>query len=275
MSTTVAAMDLARVQAVVRDTPHMTPAQAATITDFIAEHRPADILELGFRHGVSTCFMAEQLELLNPGGSRGHITTIDLPGARDAEPNVEKLLSELGLRDRVTVHYEHSGYLWRLLKMLEEDPTPRFDLCYLDGAHSWAVDGFAFFLVDRLLRPGGWIIFDDVNWSYASSPSMSQLDWVRALPVEEREAKQVKKIVDVLVRPHPGYGDVRLQAEWAFVQKLGGGMATDRELAAARREAAKWRAAYEGLRNRPAVKVLATAGRAARQARTAVRNRRG
>lgn len=253
MTPTVTVMDLARVQAVVGDAPHMTAAQATAITNFIARHELADILELGFRHGVSTCYMAEQLELLhpaaeNPGGARGHITTIDLDGARNADPNLEKLLSELGLRDRVTVHYEPTSYTWRLLKMLEEDPAPRFDLCYLDGAHSWDVDGFAFFLVDKLLRPGGWIIFDDVNWSFATSVSMAHLDWVKAMPEEEREAQQVRKIVDLLVRPHPGYGEVRVRGDWAVVQKL---------------------------QNRRAPKALATAGQAARQVRTAVRNRRG
>ena len=37
------------------------------------------------------------------------------------------------------------------MKMLEDDPEPRFDFCYIDGVHNWADDGFAFFLIDRLL----------------------------------------------------------------------------------------------------------------------------
>jgi hypothetical protein len=50
----------------------------------------------------------------------------------------------------VNYYFEPTSYTWRMMKMLEEDEGPRFDLCYLDGAHSWFVDGFAFFLIDRL-----------------------------------------------------------------------------------------------------------------------------
>ena len=38
--------------------------------------------------------------------------------------------------------YDEHGYNWRLMKLLQADPTPRFDLCFVDGAHSWADDGF-------------------------------------------------------------------------------------------------------------------------------------
>ncbi len=40
------------VRNVMGDLPCMTPAQAETITSFIAEHQVADILELGFYDGV-------------------------------------------------------------------------------------------------------------------------------------------------------------------------------------------------------------------------------
>ena len=30
---------------------------------------------------------------------------------------------------------------------------------------NWDTDGPSLFLVDRLLRPGGWIVFDDIEWS--------------------------------------------------------------------------------------------------------------
>jgi predicted O-methyltransferase YrrM len=258
-------MDLTRVQSVVGRIPHMSANHARQMTDFIAEHRPADILELGFRHGVSTCYMAEQLNLLDPTGERGHITTIDLDSARP-EPNIETLLTKLGLRERVTVFYEPTSYIWRLMLMLREDPKPRFDLAFIDGAHNWAVDGFAFFLVDRLLRPGGWIIFDDVHWSYAASPTLSKKDWVKAMPEDERETKQISAVVELLVEPHPRYSRVKYRGEWAVTQKL-----TDQEdLAEARAEAKKYRAAYEKLRGRAAVRLLATMGKAARQGRRVV-----
>jgi hypothetical protein len=66
---------------------------------------------------------------------RESITTIDLMQARSADPDIESLLDRLGLREYVTVFYEPTSYVWCLMKMLEEDPSPEFDLCYIDGAH--------------------------------------------------------------------------------------------------------------------------------------------
>ena len=208
-------MELSRVHSLVGTTPHMSYRQAKIITSFIREHDLTDILELGFRYGVSTAYMAATLEDLG----RGHITAIDLKIVEHANPGVSTFVEELGLQHRVTAHYEPTSYVWRLMRMLEDDPAPRFDFCYLDGAHDWFVDGFAFFLVDRLLRPGGWIIFDDVDWTFGTSPTLAESERVRAMPADERETAQVRKVVDLLVRPHPGYSEVTIKNDWAFVQK--------------------------------------------------------
>jgi predicted O-methyltransferase YrrM len=209
-------MDVAAVKQIVQDTPHMSLTKAETITSFIREHELYDVLELGFRFGVSTTYLAGALQ----DAGRGHITAVDLEIARDGEENIERFLDKAGLRDLVTVHYEPTSYTWRLMKMLEEDPTPRFDFCYLDGAHDWFVDGFAFFLVDRLLRPGGWIIFDDLDWTFAGSGTLSQTERVLAMPEDERVTPQVRKVYELLVKTHPGYGGFRTADDWAYAQKL-------------------------------------------------------
>ena len=103
--------------------------------------------------------------------------------------------------------------------MLEESPEPRFDLCYLDGAHSWFVDGFAFFLVDRLLRPGGLLVLDDLDWTYASSPTLRSTELVKAMPGDERTEPHVRKVYELLVKPHPSYETFRTQDGWAFARK--------------------------------------------------------
>jgi predicted O-methyltransferase YrrM len=198
-----------------RGVPHMSLDQADRMRRFIVEHDVHTILELGFRHGVSTCYMA--CALADVGG--GEIVTIDRESARSADPNIEELLQAVGQRDHVEVFYEPSSYNWRMMFMLEKDSSPRFDLCYLDGAHNWNTDGFAFHLVDRLLKPGGWIIFDDLNWTYASSPTLKDTDFVRAMPEQERKTAQVRKVYDLLVKPHPSYHNFREELNWGFAQK--------------------------------------------------------
>jgi predicted O-methyltransferase YrrM len=216
-------MKIQEVRRIVGNLPHMTLRQAETITQFIADQHIEAILELGFEHGVSTCYMAAALKeaevplpLLS---RRGSIVTIDLEEAREATPDIEELLNRIGERHRVKVFYEPTSYTWRLMKFLEEDSTPRFDLCYVDAAHSWFVDALGFFLVDRLLRPSGWIIFDDVDWTYAKSPALKKTEAVHRMPLAEQTTPQVRKIYELLVKTHPGYHNFRLEAGWAFAQK--------------------------------------------------------
>ena len=106
------------------------------------------------------------------------------------------------------------------MKLLEQNSEPCFDFCYLDGAHSWFVDGFAFFLVDRLLKRNGWIIFDDINWSYEKSPSLKNTDWVKSMPEDERKTSQVLKVFELLVKTHPCYGNFDIKEDWGFAQKI-------------------------------------------------------
>jgi predicted O-methyltransferase YrrM len=204
------------VRKLVGDVPHMTLKQGLKMTEFIHRHGIKDILELGFSNGVSTCYLAAALDEI--GG--GRIVTIDKQKQKNNVPNIEQLLDKVGLQNLATWYYEPTSYLWALMKFLEEEPIPMFDLCYVDGAHSWYADGFAFFLVDRLLRPGGWIIFDDLDWTYATSPALKGTDWVRSMPQEERGTPQVRKIYDLLVRTHPCYGDFTIDEGWAFAHKI-------------------------------------------------------
>jgi predicted O-methyltransferase YrrM len=208
----------ASIAEVVGSTPHMTRDQAEQVSRFILENGVRDILELGFRHGVSTAYMAAALA---QAGS-GRIVTIDLLSAKQNKPNIEEILERTGNRARVDVFYEPTSYTWRLMRLLQQDPTPRFDLCYIDGAHDWFVDGFAFFLVDRLLRPNGWIIFDDMEWSYGASPVLRNTDRVKQMPEDERTSPQVRLVYDLLVKTHPNYHNFRDEGEWAFAQKLAG-----------------------------------------------------
>ena len=203
------------VKKIVGDLPHMTLEQGKRITEFIRQNEIRNILELGFCHGVSTCYMAAALD----DGEAGSITTIDLECSVNKEPNIEQLLEKTEQRHKVTFYYEPTSYTWRLMKFLEENPKPRFDFCYVDGAHSWFVDGFAFFLVDRLLQLNGWIIYDDLDWTYAYSPALGDTDWVKTMPIEERQTPQIRKVYELLVKTHPSYDNFRVEDGWAYAHK--------------------------------------------------------
>lgn len=207
-------MNIEKVMRHVEGIPYMNYEQAKILTAFILKNQFSNILELGFKHGVSTCYIAGALDELGA----GNVMTIDLAYAKTFEPNIEHLLQRTGLADYVTIYYEPTSYLWRLMKFLEERSEPFLDMCYIDGAHTWFADGFAFFLVDQLLKPGGWIIFDDLDWTFAKS--MGDHVNVKKMPKEEQETPQVRKIYELLVKPHPDYENFMIRNGWAYAQKI-------------------------------------------------------
>lgn len=202
------------VRDAVAGVPHMSQTQARTVYDHLLAQGATRLLELGFAHGTSTCYFAAAMQ--ETGGS---VVTIDRASAMSREPNVEQMLDRIGLGHLVDVVLEPTSYTWALMRMLEQDPQPRFDFVYVDGAHLWDVDGFAFFLLDRLVEPGGWVLFDDMNWTLESSPSMAQQPAVRALPELQRNTPQIRKVFELLVRTHPSYGEFRDEAGWGWARK--------------------------------------------------------
>lgn len=207
-------MTAEEVAKIVGLTGFITPEEGRFLTQFISEHELTSILELGFAFGASSCYLAAAVAERD-----GSLVSIDLETARDRVPRAEDLLKQCGCLDRVTLYHEPTSYTWRLMKFLQQDPQPRFDLCFIDGAHSWATDGFAFFLVDRLLVPGGWLIFDDLDWTFGTSPSLRNSEMVRNMPDEEKRTPQIRLVYELLVKGHPGYDDFQVRGPWAFARK--------------------------------------------------------
>ena len=161
--------------------------------------------ELGVYKGYTAARIAEQL------AGEGEIHLFDY----------EDRLVEAASRVRATGHtkvIEHpnsrrimDSYNWSLMRLLAEHGEPIFDYVFIDGAHTWMLDALAFLLVDRLLRVGGYVDFDDYAWTLAGSPSMKPEvfpDVCRLYSPEQIEERQVALVVDVLVRPDPRYEEL-------------------------------------------------------------------
>ncbi len=207
-----------KVRSSIGDLEYMRHPQAKLLRDLIIKHDARDILEIGFFHGKSSAYFASILEDLG----RGHLVTLDKDNARRRNPNIEQVLETLDLVHRVTPIYAHRSYTWELAKMIQATPRPQFDLCYFDGGHTWDVTGFGFVLVDMLLRPGGWIVFDDLPWTIeAAMQAITKVPehW-RAVGPEERSTPAVRLVFDSLV-PHFGYTERRIinEGQWGIARK--------------------------------------------------------
>lgn len=103
------------------------------------------------------------------------------------------------------------SYNWSLMRLLAAHQEPLFDYVFLDGAHTWTLDALAFCLIDRLLRPGGIVDFDDYAWTLEASPSMRPEVFPDVLGLytdEQIAARQVALVVDLLVRRDERYEEI-------------------------------------------------------------------
>jgi predicted O-methyltransferase YrrM len=187
------------------------PARGRELYDFIRRERPGECLELGFAHGVSTAYLAAGLEA----NGAGRLTSVDLDVAREREPSAEQLLERAGLDARVSLVYEPTSYNWYLHRRIREQQRdvgvcePYLDFCFIDGAHRWVDDGLAFFLVDKLLKPGGWLLFDDLTWSIDAQD----------VDESERALPGVGEVFELLVMGHPSYDHLETDGEWGWARK--------------------------------------------------------
>lgn len=72
-------------------------------------------------------------------------------------------------------HKALDSYSWSLCNMLfkmrENHLDGIFDVVYLDGAHSFIHDGLSCCIIKEMIKKDGYIVFDDLYWSYAKSPT--------------------------------------------------------------------------------------------------------
>lgn len=163
------------------------------------------IAEIGIYRGDTSELLAEHLA----GEGELHLFDFDHRVAQ-----VTDRLARAGYRN--VVGHPNServmdSYNWSLMKVLEQHPEPLFDYVFLDGAHTWPLDALAFCLVDRLLVPGGYVDFDDYDWSMQQSPTMRPaVNPVTAelYTDEQIEVSHVALVVDLLVRRSRRYTEV-------------------------------------------------------------------
>jgi predicted O-methyltransferase YrrM len=208
-------MQAHEIAGVLEGIPNMDPRQGAEVTRFIKEKKLSRCLELGFAHGVGTAYLAHAVADLPD----GKVVTIDLETARRRDPDIHTVLEMVGVpQNLVDIYFEPTSYTWRMMRFLEQNLRESFDFIYLDGAHTWAVDGLAFYLGSLLLKPGGWILFDDLKWTLAAS-SIAEEPWVKELPFDQRETPQVGKIWDLLVKHHPDFDQLIEKGNWGYARK--------------------------------------------------------
>jgi len=211
-----------RVAAAVAGVPFMSAAQGRLVHDHVVASGARDVLELGTAHGVGAAYLAAA-----PGA---RVTTVDFAGAAYS-PAPEDVLARAGVAERVTVVRAFSSYTWWLKEQVaaradaDGNVEPAYDFVYLDGAKHFTIDGLAVVLAEKLLRPGGWLLMDDLDWRYADDPEREATDGIvhRSLSEPERREPHLRAVFDLIVAQHPSFTELRVQDEyWGWARKAPG-----------------------------------------------------
>ncbi|MBC8356656.1 MAG: class I SAM-dependent methyltransferase [Planctomycetes bacterium] len=186
-------MDLQRIAKTTTGFPYMRLQQAQQLAVRFVEWQPENILEIGTYHGTGTCYLAEMVRERN-----GHVTTVDLPWTATDRMNrqVEQQLEACGL-DNVTVFRRDDGAEGLMFEHLVNEKPP-FDFVYIDGGHQWAKTVPQFCLALACLRPGGWILFDDID---------------------NEKYPEVGAVWQHVVPNHPGVIETQECGNWGFARR--------------------------------------------------------
>jgi predicted O-methyltransferase YrrM len=120
----------------------------------VRDVQPTVSLEIGLAYGVSTLFICDAIQQLSTPGV--HIVMDPFQSGKWRNIGL-KNVKAAGFDSIVEFHEERSELL--LPRLVEE--RRRIDLAFIDGLHRFDQALVEFYYINRLLRPGGIVLFDD------------------------------------------------------------------------------------------------------------------
>jgi len=216
------------------DVPWMTPTQGRRIWDHFLGARPLMALDIGTCYGTSAAYMAGAMRAIG----EGRVVTVDsaqFDDRSEAKQWCEVLWERCGVRDLIeTIRIPHSSYVWWLMEQVagrsdkRGNCEPVYDFVYLDGAKSLTVDTAAVIFVEQLLRPGGWLLVDDLDWRHEDHPALIPTvqypdDVSYRFSSAEIAMPHLRAVFDMVVKRHPSFGNfVEQDGAWGWAQKVSG-----------------------------------------------------
>jgi predicted O-methyltransferase YrrM len=181
--------------------------QAIELTSQVlsTKHMPV-IAEIGIGIGATSFALCKLLD------HRGEVWFFDF------EDRVAELADDLkaagfhNIRTFGNTRKTFDSYGWTLAVLRRQTqaqhPDGLFDFIYLDGAHVCHHDAFATSCAKRLLKPGGYLLMDDYDWTIAKSPTMSPLvnpTVCRHYTEAQIELSHVEMICSILLDSDPQF----------------------------------------------------------------------
>ena len=112
------------------------------------------------------------------------------------------------------------SYNWNLSNMIfemrERKQQGIFDVVYLDGAHALLHDGLAVCLLKELVKEGGFLILDDLFWSFAITPKSLEFA-LRNYTEEQAKDYQCFRVQELFLSNDPNFEKLSSPKAWRGV----------------------------------------------------------
>ena len=126
------------------------------LQELICELKPVVTLEVGLAYGVSALFICDALQ--------------KVPNSRHIimDPSQHNVWKDIGLHNLREAGFEEMIEFYALpshqaLQQLEAQGR-KIDFAFVDGWHTFDYTMVDFFFIDKMLKVGGMVVFDDTNW---------------------------------------------------------------------------------------------------------------
>ncbi len=176
---------------------------------------PLDVAEIGVGIGATS------VEIVRTMNGCGRLYLFDFI---DKVNNLKKDLDGVSFANglRIEAHgnsrQRYNSYAWTLSKLLQSavvsgDTLGLFDVVFLDGAHTFHHDAAACAVLKELVRENGFIVFDDMYWSFSKSSTMNPTKnpAIKEDYTDEQLVQpHVEIIVDCLMRTDPRFKQIFL-----------------------------------------------------------------
>jgi hypothetical protein len=187
---------------------------ATTLHNLIIHNELHTCLVINNGLNLTVAYVAGALNALG----KGQVQAIIPKGARTSSFDLPSMLALAGLTKWATVTHCDGSYNWALKSFLEGGLRESVDLCVLEGGRTWSETGFAVCIIEQLLRPRGWLVLDNLDFSFRRS-GMRDKPWVRNKPEDEQVTTQVERVFALLVQGNPNFRNFRRYGALALARK--------------------------------------------------------
>lgn len=183
------ARKLAHLDAAAEGVPWSQPVACHFLFDLALAFDRPQVLEVSCGYGKSTAYLAAAVRC-----GDGRLYTVDHERRAWQGRTAADLVEAVDAADWCDITFGIDAR-WYLLDLLTGRPGPWVDLAFVDASHAVEIDSFVALAAWTHLKPGGVLVFDDLDWtaeqhaqaaSGRSRPATRHVrviyDYVRRLP---------------------------------------------------------------------------------------------